>query len=48
MKKKILIVDDAPFMRKVASDILSTKYTIVSAASGPDPLLYTLSNIYYL
>ena len=36
--KKILIVDDAPFMRKVASDILSANYKIVSAASGPEAI----------
>lgn len=36
--KKILIVDDAPFMRKVASDILSTKYETILAASGPEAI----------
>ena len=36
--KKILIVDDAQFMRKVTSSILSEKYETVCAASGEEAL----------
>ena len=36
--KKILIVDDASFMRKVTSGILSIKYQIVSASSGKEAM----------
>lgn len=34
--KKILIVDDAIFMRKLASGILSIKYRVLSASSGQE------------
>ncbi|MFH1287709.1 MAG: response regulator [bacterium] len=34
MPKKILIVDDSMFMRKILKDILSDKYQIVEAESG--------------
>ena len=33
--KKILIVDDSLFMRKILKDILTDKYKIVEAATGP-------------
>ena len=36
--KKVLIVDDSLFMRRVLKDILSKKYTIVEADSGPRAL----------
>ena len=36
--KKILIVDDASFMRKVTSGILSIRYQIVSASSGKEAI----------
>ena len=36
--KKILIVDDASFMRKVTSSILSEKYETICAASGTEAI----------
>ena len=36
--KKILIVDDAKFMQKVTSGILSQKYETVCASSGPEAI----------
>ena len=36
--KKILIVDDAIFIQKVTSSILSSKYTTVCASSGPEAI----------
>ena len=36
--KKILIVDDAQFMQKVTSGILSEKYETVCASSGPEAM----------
>ena len=38
MKKKILIVDDASFMQKVTSDMLSQKYDTICASSGEEAL----------
>ena len=38
MKKKILIVDDASFMQKVTSDMLSEKYDTICASSGQEAL----------
>ncbi|MBQ9647155.1 MAG: diguanylate cyclase [Oscillospiraceae bacterium] len=43
--KKILIVDDAQFMQKVTSGILSEKYETVCASSGPEAMeLYEKEN----
>lgn len=36
--KKILIVDDAVFMQKVTSSILSEKYETICASSGPEAM----------
>ena len=37
-KKKVLIVDDAIFMQKVASGMLSVKYETITASSGAEAL----------
>lgn len=38
MKKKILLVDDSDFIRKILKDFLQIKYSIVEAAMGDEAI----------